>query len=144
MADEHLPSIKTGVKFGGGAPPGYEWNVDLFEQAFEEASEILDEEQYDSIADEVRELARQSDPTHSQTVDVRSVEDLFEVRAKGGILGKLNIRVFYFVNKPTRKIIVLGVIKKENNGPTPTGDKLRMRRRKRLYLEKYPNPTIDN
>ena len=43
-------------------------------------------------------------------------------------------RVFFFVHKPQQAIVVLGAIKKENNGPTPLGAKVVMKRRKRLYL----------
>ena len=69
------------------------------------------------------------------TIDIRPVEDYYELRDKGGILRRLNVRVFFFVHKPTRTIVALGTIKKENNGQTPIGDKVTMRRRKRLYLE---------
>jgi hypothetical protein len=82
-------------------------------------------------------LARQDDLTHGDTIDIRPVEDFFEIRDKGGILRKLNVRVFYFVYKPTRTMVILGTIKKENDGPTAVGDKFTMRRRRRLYLEKY-------
>jgi hypothetical protein len=129
--------VKVGVQRGSGPPPGYEWNVNLLDQAFEEAMGFLSEDQYDHLAEQVRELARQDDPTHSETVDIRPIEDFYEIRDKGGILGKINARVFYFVHKPSRTMVVLGAIKKENNGPTPLGDKCRMRRRRRLYLEKY-------
>ena len=80
----------------------------------------------------------QEDPTHSQTIDIRPVEDFYELRDKGGILGRLNVRVFYLVHKTPHLIVILGVIKKENNGPTPTVDKVRMRRRQRHYLESLP------
>ena len=54
---------------------------------------------------------------------------------------KLNVRVFFFVHKPSRTIVVLGTIKKEKDGPTSVGDKITMRRRKRLYLEKFRSRT---
>lgn len=74
---------------------------------------------------------------------VREIEFFYEIRDKGGVLRKLNVRVFFFVRKETRTIVVLGAIKKENNGPTPTGDRVSMRRRMRLYLEAYPiNPQV--
>ena len=136
MADPHRrKAIKVGVKERGGPPPGYLWNVEVLNRAFDEAMAFLDADQYDHLARQVRELARQDDPTHSQAIDVRPIEDFHEIRDKGGILRDLNARVFYFAHKPTRTIVILGAIKKENNGPTPAGDKIRMRRRKRLYLE---------
>ena len=128
--------VKIGVQVGQGPPPGYKWNVDILDRAFEQAIGFLDEDQYAHMADQVRELAMQGDPTHSETIDVRDIEDFYEIRDKGGVLGKINVRVFFFTHK--RKIVVLGAIKKENDGPTPMGDKRTMRRRKRLYLQSNP------
>ncbi len=127
--------VKVGVVTGGGPPPGYLWNVEILNQAYDEAMDFLKEHQYEHLANQFRELARQTDPTHSDTIDVRPIEEFQELRDKGGVLTNLNVRVFFFVYKPTRSIVVLGTMKKENNGSTPVGDRLRMRRRMRLYLE---------
>jgi hypothetical protein len=128
--------IKIGVKQGDGPPLGYQWNVDVLDSAFKEAMNFVDEAQYHHLADQVRELARQSDPTHSDIVDVRPIEEFFEIRDKGGILGKINVRVFYFVDKPARKIVVIGAIKKENEGQTEPDVRIRMRRRMRSCQSK--------
>jgi hypothetical protein len=125
---------KTGVRIGGGPPPGYLWNVVILAQVHHEAMKFLDVDQYAHMAALVRELARQDDPTHVETVDVRPVEAFHEVRDKGGILGGLNVRVFYCLDRGSRRIVVLGAIKKENDGPTPLGDKVRMRGRMRAYF----------
>jgi hypothetical protein len=50
------------------------------------------------------------------------------------VLGRINLRVFFRVDKDKAAIVVLGVITKQNNGPTSNGDKLRMKRRNRKYL----------
>lgn len=132
--------VKIGVHEGTGPPPGYQWNVDILDQAFEEALAILNEDQYDHAAGQVKELAQQEDPTHSDTVDVQPIEDYFELRDKGGILRKINLRVFFGIHKPSRTVVVLGAIKKEKEGSTPVGVRISMRRRMRLYLEKFrPN-----
>lgn len=130
--------VKTGVNIGGGPPPGYRWNAEVIDRAYDEAMAFLDAEQYDHMAGQVRDLALQDDPTHSDTIDVKPIEAFHEIRDKGGVLRKMNVRVFFFVRKETRTIVVLGAIKKENNGPTPPGDRISMRRRMRLYLEAYP------
>lgn len=135
--DRAKKKIKVGVKEGGGPPPGYRWNVQILDAAFSEAMGFLGPDQYDHMAMQVRELARQEDATHSDTVDVRPVEGYYEIRDKGGILRRLNVRVFYFVHQPARTIVVMGVIKKENDGATPLGDRVRMRRRMRSYIEQY-------
>jgi hypothetical protein len=138
MGNSRKKPVKTGVKVGGGPRPGYLWNAEVLERAFDEAMGFLDEEQYDHMAGQVRELALEGDPTRSATVDVRSIEDFYEIRDKGGILRTLNVRVFFFVRKETRTIVVLGAVTKQNDGPTPNVDKITMRRRKRLYLEAFP------
>ena len=137
MGEARRKPTKVGVKVGGGPSPGYQWNAEVLDRAYDEAMGFLDEDQYDHMAGQVRDLALQDDPTHSDTIDVKPIEDFYEISDKGGILKRLNVRVFFFVRKETRTIVVLGAIKKENNGPTPAGDKINMRRRKRLYLEAY-------
>jgi phage-related protein len=126
--------VKTGVVVGGGPPPGYQWNALILDVAFEEAMRFLNVDQYHHQAAQVRELALQADPTHSDVIDVRPVEDFHEIRDKGGILGGLNVRVFFFVHKPQRSIVVLGAMRKQNDGPTPKGTKVKISRRMRNYV----------
>ena len=125
--------IKVGVSQGGGAPPGYEWSVWILACAFNEARDLYTEAQYEHLALQVQELARHADPTHSDILSIDKIESFYELRDKGGVLGNINARVFYGVDKTERGLVVLGTIKKQNNGPTPLGDKVRMRRRWRKY-----------
>jgi len=125
--------VKVGVLQGGGPPPGYQWHVWVPDLAYDEARKILTESQYDHMAMQVKELAREVDPTHASTADVDAVEEFYELRDSGGPLGGLNVRVFFHLDRDERCIFILGVIKKQNNGPTPLPDKVRMRRRKRKY-----------
>lgn len=135
MSTPEKKPVKVGVKVGGGPPPGYLWNADILDCAFDEAMGFLDADQYEHLAAQVRELATQEDPTHSETIDVQPIEDFYEIRDKGGVLVRINARVFFFVRKSTRTIIVLGAINKKNDGPTPIGDRRRMKRRMKKYLE---------
>lgn len=133
MIDDRKP-LKTGVRKGAGPPPGYEWSVIVLDLAHRESLSILNTAQHRHLALQVKELARQEEVSLSDTVDVRRIDDaLFEIRDYGGILGGLNIRLFYGVEHEHRNLIVLGVFKKQNNGPTPTGDLSRMRVRWRRY-----------
>ena len=133
MSDERK-QLKVGVRVGKGVPPGYKWNVWILELAFQEALSILRRGQYRHMVLQVKELASQEEVSRSDTIDIRPInDDIFEIRDYGGILGGLNIRLFYGVDHPRRCIIVLGVFKKQNNGPTPKGDLVRNQRRWRLY-----------
>lgn len=94
----------------------------------------MSEAQYAHVVDLLRALASEADPTHATTADVRSVEEFFEIRDKGGILGRINVRVFFVVRPEDKQIIVLGAINKSAEGPTPTWAKVRIRNRIRQYL----------
>jgi hypothetical protein len=127
--------IKVGVLIGRGPPPGYLWTVFILDIAFEESQKILTAEQYDYIADRIRDLASEEDPGHSDLCSVDAVEEFFELREKYGPLKKTCVRVFFHLDNSngTKAIVVLGVMKKEAEGKTPPGDRIRMRRRMRLY-----------
>jgi DNA-binding Xre family transcriptional regulator len=135
--------LKVGVHRGDGDPE-FKWNVVIVDLAFQDAKEFLDDTQYEHVAEQVRELARETDPTHAVTQRVSAVEDLFELKDKGGPLGKINVRVFFVMDKPRFAIVVLGAIFKQNDGKTPFGDKKRMKRRKRKYFAgDYGEPEIN-
>lgn len=137
--------IRVGVKEGGGSPPGYRWSVWILNVAFDEAMSFLSPVQYEHLAMQFRELASQENPTHSDAISIRHMtpEDFCELRDKGGVLGNINTRVFFGVDKGNRAIVVLGSIKKQNDGPTPKGDIIRIRRRWRLYRNnEYGKPKV--
>lgn len=134
MSETEKPQMKLGVKKGGGVPPTtFKWSVAILDVAHREASELLTDVQYRHLAMQVKELAKQIEPTHSETVDVKKIEDYYEISDRGGVLGDINVRVFFGVHGQEPWIIVLGVIKKQNNGKTPMGDKIRMTRRWRKF-----------
>lgn len=126
--------IKVGVHRGGGAPPGYLWSVWILDAAYDEAMGFLDADQYEHLACQFRDMATEVDPTHSQFASVDAVEDFHELRDRAGILGGMNVRVFFHLDDVHAALLVLGAIKKQNNGPTPIGDKIRMRGRRRKYI----------
>src|SRR5947209_55343 len=103
--------LRVGVERGAGPPPGYRWSVWILSLAFEEAMKLLSPDQYHHMAMQIKELAREEDPTHPQTASVDEVEGLHELRDKGGILGGINLRVFFYVDKRRRALVVLGTIK---------------------------------
>src|SRR6185312_1621667 len=132
MGDAPRKQLKTGVRKGGGRPPGYEWNVKFFDELHSEPKCITDA-QREHLIELIRHLAREEDPSHPLTVDVRAIDDFHELRDKGGVLGKINVRIYFYIDKPTRTIVVLGADKKEEDGQTSQAVKIRMRYRLRLY-----------
>lgn len=125
--------LKVGVKEGSGPAPGYAWTVGILDLAYRDTQKVVTDAQYRHLADQVRDLARSEDPTHCETQSVDAIEDYFELRDKGGILGKLNVRIFWAIDKARRVLVILGFVAKKNEGQTAKGDKIRMRRRWRQY-----------
>ena len=126
-------SLKVGVWQGAGPEPGYFWTVAVLQIARAEAVETVGNAGYLHFAMQVKAIAREEDPTHSDEVDVRTVGDVHEIRDGGGVCGNINVRVFFGLDHHRRTIAVIGAIKKQNNGPTPQGDKITMHRRWRAY-----------
>jgi hypothetical protein len=125
--------LKVGAHVGGGPPPGYLWSVYFLSMAREEAMGFLDAAQYAHTAGLFKALASEADPTHPLTVRVQGIEDYFELKDKGGILGKINLRVFFVVDQAKRAIVVLAAVKKEEDGATPMWMEIRVRHRLRRY-----------
>jgi len=126
--------IKLGVRRGGGRPPGYLWTVAIIDDAYDEAIKRFNRAQYKHLAHQFKTLAGEMDPSHSRLLSVDAVEDYFELRDKGGILGGLNARIFFYIDKSRNSILVLCADLKQNDGPTPIGIKIRCRYRLRRYL----------
>lgn len=82
-------------------------------------SGFLNEKQYDYLVDQFREMSKCVDPVRCPTVDVEQVGEFWELRDKGGILGKLNVRVYFAVVAKKKFIVVLSVYKKEDEGAIP-------------------------
>jgi hypothetical protein len=126
--------LKVGVWEGGGPPPGYKYTVLYPDIAFDEAMKILTPDQYSHEAELFKDLAEHDDPTHSTTQRVEAVDEFWELKDKGGILGKINLRCFFYVDKTNSVLLVLGAIKKGNEDQPPKSVRIRMRRRLRKYL----------
>lgn len=127
--------LKVGVQAGAGPLPGYFWSVYYLSSARDEAMGFLNEAQYAHVVDLVRALASEPNPTHPVTVTVEAVEDFYELKDKGGVLGKINLRVYFTVNPKEKAIVVLAAIKKEEDGQTPNWVKTRVRYRLRKFRE---------
>ena len=129
--------MKILVKQLGGPPPGYRWQVLSEDSVHAEAGKILSRpEHFAHVKEQVEELAREFEPSSPEgTLDIKSIESYYELRDRSGILGGLNIRLFFGIHHDSQSIVLLGLIQKQNNGNTPLGDKVRMRRRWRDCLK---------
>lgn len=126
-------SIHVGLRAGGGPKPGYEWSICYLTAARDDASRFLNEAQYGHVIDLMRALAAEPDPRRPKSVTVEQVDSFFELKDKGAILGKINLRVFFTVDDESRAVVVWAAIKKEADNQTPEWAKIRVRSRIRRY-----------
>lgn len=115
------------------------WQLGYLEAAVKEARRYLDDDQYAHVVGLFDELASEDNPRASKSQSVRQVDDFFELREKGGILGNINFRVYFIVDDETKFIIVLGCDKKEGENKIAPHMTVRMRNRgnvARLFLQK--------
>ncbi len=138
-------AMHVGLTAGAGPALGYTSSVCYLTVARDEAMRFLTEAQYAHVIDLMRALASEEDPRRPKTVEVEAIEDYFELKDKGGVLGNINLRVFFIVEdgRP-RTVLVLGAIKKEANGKTPEWAKIKVRNRLRRYRKGEYGPLRSN
>jgi len=125
---------RTWQQLGQSAPP-LTWSLKYWPDAIKEAK-FLTSEQYWHLADQLKDIASTDEPTKSSTVEIAPIGGFWELKDKGAILRKLNVRVFFVTDtEEPRSIIVLGVHKKEDEGQLRRSVVVRIERRLRLYLE---------
>src|SRR5437870_6178531 len=111
------------------------WTPAYLKQSCKEAKAFLTDQQYEYAVEQVLLLCEESDPSHSVLLDVEPIDEFHELRDKGGVLGKINLRVYFWIDTRHRMIVVLGVYKKEQEGKTPVRIVKRMKWRKRRAEE---------
>lgn len=107
--------LKVGLRAGGKPPDELLWSVHY-----------------------LTALAREADPRRPTTQRVEQVEEFYEFKDKGGILAKINLRVYFAVLSAQKTIVTLHAIKKEADGQTPKHVKILVGMRlRRLHAGEY-------
>jgi len=73
------------------------WQLAYIDAAERDARKFLNEDQYAHAVQLFDELSLESNPRCSTTQDVRPIDEFYELRDKGGILGRINLRVYFAV-----------------------------------------------
>jgi len=110
---------------------GAAWSLAYLKAAANEGHGFLSEIQYDHAVDLFESLAFEPDPTHPKVaIDIQPHGEFYELRDKGGVLRKINLRVYFIlVDKPTKTIVVIGSYKKEDEAQTPKHIVIKMKNR---------------
>jgi len=107
--------------------------IDCLQIAVAEAKGFLDGPRYEHAVDLVKRLRDFCDREKTSDLNLKAVENFFEISDKGGVLGKINLRIFFAYYSRWRTIVILGVWKKEVENQTPAYIKERMKNRMNWY-----------
>lgn len=123
MDDLVLPDVQPSGKYRVGYLP----------KARTEGMKILGPVGYAYAVRQAERLRYWDDPEEMKLLRIEEVDEFFELKLKGNVLGKTNLRVFFSVfDAPEYKVIVLGAYKKEEEDQLPRHVILGMRNRKRV------------
>lgn len=107
------------------------WKLAYLDAAASDARRFLTEDQYAHVVQQFDDLAASRDPRRSETQDVRPIDDWYELREKGGLLGKINVRVYFAVLDARNLLVILACYKKEDEGQTAKHIMIKVRNRLR-------------
>ena len=128
---QHEDSARVWAQTGTGEPPLLWW-LKYWPAAYPEAK-FLTPPQYWHMADQLLEVCRTPDPCTCPTVEISKIRDFWELKDKGGPLGRINLRVFFLPDAETKSVVVFGIHKKEDEDQLRTSVIVRIERRIRLY-----------
>ena len=123
------------IKFGRQTPGGKR-RIGYLAVSVRDGRKILNGVQYAYAVRQANQLRAWGDPDIGRLLRIEAVEKFFELKLKGNVLGKTNLRIFFGIYEEL--VIVLGVYKKEEEGALPKHVIFRMRNRHRetkKYLE---------
>jgi hypothetical protein len=111
------PRMKTGqVSDGGGRKA---WLVVALDVAKAEGRKILNETQYEHITDVLRRLVDFGDKDELSDLSIEPIGSFWELKEKGGILGRINLRVYFGTLPDDMELVIAKTYKKEDDGKTP-------------------------
>jgi hypothetical protein len=100
-----------------------------------EGRDELTDGQYLHIKDHLKQLTGFGARRFATQLRIAPFEEFWELKEKGGVLGKKNIRVYFFYDSTANDIILLMTDKKEDDGQASPSIKYTLRNRLRLYRQ---------
>lgn len=103
--------------------------------AAKEGGDELTPGQYLHVKDLVKQLVGFGRQEYESQLRIEKFGDFWELKEKGGVLGKKNIRVYFKDNIAENEIVVLSTYKKEDDGQAPDHIRIRLKNRWNRYLK---------
>ncbi|QDU05419.1 hypothetical protein V6x_51560 [Gimesia chilikensis] len=105
--------------------------------AVKEAKKILGNEgKYFHIVEIVKRLVHFGDRNELWDLRIDSIGDFYELKLKGHLLGKVNLRIYFAELEDSGEIVVLKSYKKEDEHQTPRHIVINLEHRLEEYIKK--------
>lgn len=128
-----------GTVFPDAQPPGH-YKVGYIPKAQKEGQKLLNEVQYAYAVRQAQRLRFWDDSEEMGLLRIEAVDEFHELKMKGNVLGKTNLRVFFAVFDDEKLVVVLGVYKKEEEDELPRHVIIGMRNRRRVVMAELRKP----
>ena len=102
--------------------------------AAKEGWEELTPGQYLHLKDLVKQLVGVGRKEYESHLNIGPFGDFWELKEKGGTLGRKNMRVYFRFDSNVNDVVVLHTYKKEDDGQAPPHIKTRLKNRWNCYL----------
>jgi len=95
------------------------WVVVILESAKKEGHKILTDPQYEYIKGILKRLTDFGNDEELSDLRIEPIEDFGELKEKGGVLGKINLRIYFGAEPEDKEVVVAKAYKKEDEGRAP-------------------------
>ena len=124
-----------GGKDSALAQPKQCLNVVVLRKAKKEGHEFLNPGQYEHMTGVIKRLVDFNSPMEITDLRIEPIESFYELKDKGGLLGKINVRIYFAYVPDEGNIVVLKAYKKEEEGKVPRHVVITVLARLRSYLK---------
>ena len=89
--------------------------------------------QYQHVKDLLKQLVGFGRREYESNLTIAPFGEFWELKEKGGVLGRKNIRVYFRFDSEANEVVVLHTYKKEDDGQAPPHIMIRLKNRWNLY-----------
>jgi len=95
------------------------WVVVVLGAAKKEGHKILNDVRYDHVVSILKRLVDFGNLDELSDLDIEPIESFYELKEKGGILGKINLRIYFGTFPDERELVIVKTYKKEEENAVP-------------------------
>ena len=113
--------------------------VVVLESAKRDGKKFLNDGQYFHMVGVIQRLVDFNNSDEISDLRIEPIENFFELKEKGGLLGKINVRIYFAHLQDEGRIVVLKAYKKDEDGQVSRHVVITVQARLRAYIQDGPS-----